>query len=77
MEVCMQPLQVNLNSAVTDSCSGCFCCFPVKKDKKTHKEEDKTSAVGSNYFMEKKIDDDYEAQKINVSKASKSETSTF
>lgn len=70
----MQPLQINLSTPISDSCSNCFCCFP-KKDKKDKK--DKTKEVGENYFMEKKIDGDYETTKVNVSKASKSDTSTF
>lgn len=73
----MQPLQVNLSTAVTDSCSDCSCCFPRKKNKKKQKEQDAVREIGENYFMKKKIDDEYEAKKIHVSEASKSVTGSF
>lgn len=74
----MQPLQVNLNSSVTDSCSSCSCCFPIKKKKK----KDKVDEASKNYFMEKKIDENYEKsvkeheKALNVSREYKEKTNS-
>jgi hypothetical protein len=49
----MQPLQLNLNSNITDSCSSCACCFP-KKDKK--KKEKSVDTVAQNTLQKKATD---------------------
>lgn len=72
----MQPISLTLDVPVSDSCSNCSCCFPIKRKKKT-KQEKQTQEIFNKCNEQIKNDKQLAEKNIGKTPMNSSNSSSF